>query len=166
MDSMLVWGLVLLGAALVLMVVDIFVPSGGILTVTAGVAAVAGVICLFRHDTTTGLTGALAVLVLAPAIVLFGLKIWPDTPIGRRIIGAPTEEEIERQIAEREAEEKRRRELLGATAVVVVDLRPIGVVELGGKRYDAKSETFFVPAGTTVKVTGIDAHELRVRQSA
>lgn len=166
MESLLAWGLLLLGAAFIVMVVDLFMPTAGVLAVVAGLLAVAGVVCLFRHDTSAGITGALAVLVLAPAMVLFGLRIWPDTPIGRRIIGIPSDEEQERLAAERAAEEKRRRELIGTTAMVVVDLRPVGMVEIAGKRFDAKSETFFVPAGAQVKVTGIEGNELRVRQQA
>lgn len=164
MESLLIWGVVLLGAALVVMAIDIFVPTGGILLVVAGISAVSGVVCLFRHSFEAGLTGALILIVLAPAITIFGLKIWPSTPMGRRIIGIPTEEEEHKQAAEREAEESKRRELIGKTGTVVVDLRPVGMVEVGGTRFDAKSDTFFVPAGAAIRVTGIEGNELRVRQ--
>lgn len=164
MESLLVWGMMLIAAALLVMAIDIFVPSGGILVGLAGVSAVAGVVCLFRHSVSAGVMGALTVLVLAPSIAVFGLKIWPSTPIGRRIIGIPTEEEEAKLHAEREAEERSRREIIGMTGRVVVDLRPVGMVEILGKRYDAKSETFFVPAGSEVRVTGMEGNELRVRQ--
>lgn len=166
MESLLAWGVLLIGAAIVLMIVDVFLPTGGILVVAAGLTAIAGVICLFRHDSTAGLIGVLVLIVLAPAIMIFGLKIWPDTPLGRRIIGTPTEEEQARQRQAQEAEDRRRQALLGAAGTVVIDLRPVGTVEIDGKRYDARSETFFIPAGTKVRVTALDANELRVRESA
>ena len=42
MDPLLVWGIALLAAALVLFALELFIPSGGLLGVVAGVAAVAG----------------------------------------------------------------------------------------------------------------------------
>lgn len=164
MESLLIWGVMLVAGALLVMALDIFVPTGGVLLTLAGVSAVAGVVCLFRHSAVAGVTGALTVVVLAPSIAVFGLKIWPSTPMGRRIIGIPTEEEEAKARAEQEAEERQRTALIGAVGRVVVDLRPVGMVEIGGKRYDAKSDTFFVAAGSEVRVTGMEGNELRVRQ--
>jgi membrane-bound ClpP family serine protease len=95
---------------------------------------------------------------------VFGLRIWPSTPLGRRIIGSPTEEEIEKQRIAEETEKKQREAVIGKEGVVLQDLRPIGVVEVQGKRYDARAESRFIQTGSRIRVVGADALELRVRQ--
>jgi membrane-bound ClpP family serine protease len=108
--------------------------------------------------------GTLVVAILGPMSVGFALKIWPSTPMGRRILGVPNEEERERQRLAEEEARKARDAIIGAEGKVLMDLRPIGVIEVNGKRYDAMSEIAFCPAGTRIKVTGIGAgDELRVR---
>lgn len=164
MGDLVIWGLILLAAAVLIVVLEMFVPSAGALSVTAGVLAIAGIICMFKADTWWGVTSLMSVLVLVPAALVFGLRIWPSTPLGRRIIGSPTEEEVEKQRAAADEERKQREVLIGKEGVVLQDLRPIGVVEVQGKRYDARAESRFVQTGSRIRVVGADALELRVRQ--
>jgi membrane-bound ClpP family serine protease len=166
MESLLVWGLVLFGISALLLVVELFVPTGGALGITAAVVAIAGVVCLFRHDTGWGFAGLLAVLVLGPAALVFGLQVWPNTPMGRRIIGVPTEEEQERTRLAEEADRKRANDMIGQEGVVLTDLRPVGIVEIGGRRLDVLSETLFVPAGSRVRVTHVEGSMIKVRPVA
>jgi membrane-bound ClpP family serine protease len=164
MDPMLVWGLVLMGSAVLLLVVELFVPSGGIISITSAVLAIAGVVCLWRYDTMAGLGGALSVMVLGPAAIAFMVKVWPNTPMGRRLINAPSEEEVFAQRQQEEQQRNQRLALIGKEGKVVTDLRPIGLVEIEGQRYEVLSETHFVPAGSRVKVTQADMSQLKVRQ--
>jgi len=164
MESLLVWGLALVALALLLMVAELFVPTGGALGITAGVVAIAGVVCLFQFEAVWGLTSLLSLLILGPSFAAFGLKIWPNTPLGRRIIGAPSDEELETQRVEEETERRRQTALVGREGLVLTDLRPVGVVEVGGVRYDALSETVFVPAGARVRVTIVEGSHIKVRQ--
>lgn len=162
-DSMLFWGLGLLAAALVLVVVDIFLPTAGVLFTMACILSLAGIICLFRYDEVWGGIGLLVVIVLAPITIIFGLKVWPHTFFGRKIINPPSEEEIARLHKDAQAERDRLAALVGKEGRVLTDLRPIGVVEIDGKRYDALSETEFAPAGTRVRVSVAEATQVRVR---
>ncbi len=162
---MLVWGLVLLGCAVLLLVVELFVPSGGIISITSAVVAIAGVVCLWRYDAMAGLGGALSVMVLGPLFIAFMIKIWPHTPMGRRLINAPTEEEVMALRHDEEQQRNQRLALIGREGKVVTDLRPIGLVEVDGQRYEVLSETHFVPAGSRVKVTQADLSQIKVRQA-
>lgn len=164
MDPLLVWGVALLAISVLILIIELFVPSGGMLGVTAAVVAVAGVVCLWRHDTTSGITGTLAVLVLGPLAFMFMLKIWPQTPMGRRLINAPTEEE---QMAQRQSEEQQKSErlaLIGKEGTALTDLRPVGLVEINGQRHEVLSETHFVPTGSKVRVTHADLAQIKVRR--
>jgi membrane-bound ClpP family serine protease len=164
MDDLVIWGLILLGAAVLIVVVELFVPTAGALSVTAGVLAIAGIICMFRADVIWGFSSLLAVLILVPAALVFGLRIWPSTPLGRRIIGTPTEEEVEKQRIAEEEDKKRRDSMIGAEGVVLQDLRPIGVVEVNGRRYDARAESRFIQTGARIRVVQVEGMELKVRQ--
>lgn len=164
MESLLIWGLALLALALVVLGLELFVPSGGVLGITAAVLAVAGVVCLFKVDTKWGAIGGLFVLVMGPAALFVGLKIWPHTPMGRRVIGTPTDEELNARREAEEAERRRDAAMIGQEGTVLTDLRPVGTVEIAGRRYDALSELMVVPRGARVRVTGFDGVQVRVRQ--
>ena len=158
-ESLLMWGLVLLLAGVLVLILDIVVPSAGLLSVTAALLAVAGVVCLFRHDWRWGLAGTSAVLILGPLIFMFGLQVMPSTPLGRKLMFGESGED---QPVLKE-DDGRLAELVGREGVCLTDLRPIGAVRIGDRRIDARSEVSFVRAGTAVRVTAISGHEVKVR---
>lgn len=160
----LIWGLSLVAIALLLVLLEVFIPSGGIIAVVAALVAVAGLIGLYIHDLTWGLTGTLALMVLTPIIVAFALKMWTTSRVGRAMMGVLPEEEVERQRAAERARREARLALLGAEGVALNDLRPIGVIEINGQRHDASSETGLIRRGARVKVTHVTDFDMKVRE--
>ncbi|MFN0012353.1 MAG: NfeD family protein [Phycisphaerales bacterium] len=166
MDSMLYWGLALLGLALLLTIIEVFVPTAGVLAVTALVVAISAVVCLFRYSAAWGMIGSLIVIVGGPAAFVIGLRIMPNTPLGRKLVlntpradgssgddGSPAPAAAANALAA----------LVGKQGTVASDLRPIGSVTIDGRRYDAISESGMVRAGTAVRVWSVEGSELRVR---
>ncbi|MBL8757974.1 MAG: NfeD family protein, partial [Phycisphaerae bacterium] len=101
-----------------------------------------------------------------PTFLFFGLRMMPHTPIGRMLVLSSDREE------EREGDDEPPPRAAGVAAlaamvgqegVVVTDLRPVGTIRIGEKRYDALSELGMIRAGTAVRVTGVEGTELRVR---
>lgn len=164
MEPKLLWGLGLIGAALLLFVIEIFIPSMGVLFVTAVVVALAGVITLFTYDPMWGLSGLLAVLVLGPMIGYFGLNIWKNTPIGRRMIGSKTESEIEEEKRAEVRERDQMLALVGMEGEALTDLRPVGVARFEGKRLDVTSEIGLITRGSRVRICAIEGAIIKVRQ--
>jgi membrane-bound ClpP family serine protease len=164
MENPLIWGWALIALAAVLMFAEFFIPTGGALALTSCATAVAGIVVLWSESRTWGLTGLLSVLVLGPAVLAYGLKVWPNTPIGRKVMGTPSEEEANAAAAREATERARTASLIGKEGLVLTDLRPVGIVEIEGVRHDAISETLFVPAGARVRVTGAEVAQLKVRQ--
>lgn len=165
-ESKLLLGMGLIGAGILLIIVEVFIPSGGLIALTAAVVAVAGVVVLFQADPVWGAAGALALVVLAPAAFFFAMKMLPSTPLGRRLIGV---KEPEQEEAERLARERARAEqlsLVGAEGEALTDLRPVGVVRIDGKRYDALAEGKMIEAGQRVRVTVIEHNQIKVRAVA
>ncbi len=165
MDPQLVWALGFFALAFLLLALEVFLPTAGILAISSAVSAIVAVVMLYRFDVMWGNIGLLSVLVLAPAAAGFMLKIWPHTPMGRRIIGAPTEEEVEKARGAEEEERRARQALIGKQGKVLQDLRPVGVVEIEGTRYEVLSETTYVPVGEMVRVTHADLMQIKVRRA-
>jgi membrane-bound ClpP family serine protease len=162
-DPMLFWGLGLLAASLLLVIIEVFVPSGGMIALLAGGSAIAGVYCLFRVDWTWGVIGIASVLILGPLAFSFALRVWPSTPMGRKMMGEKTPEQLEAERLAEANERDRLAALVGAEGVVLTDLRPVGVVQIDGNRFDALAESAFIRAGTKVKVTVVQPNQIKVR---
>ena len=103
-------GLGLLLLALVLFAVELFIPSGGMLGILCGLAAIASVISFFMYSPAMGGFALLVYLIATPFLLVYGVKLWSRTPIGRRLILGGTEEldgrgldedEIDQEIAEK-----------------------------------------------------------------
>lgn len=163
MDPLLVWGLLLLGSAALLGLLEFFVPSAGIIGVVALVVAVAGVVCLWRYETAWGVTGMLGVIVIAPTATYFGFKILPYTPIGKGLIlSNPEPHEI--AASQSSTSHALRVALVGQEGEAQTDLRPIGVVKIEGQRHDAVAESGYIVRGSVVRVVSADGIQLKVRQ--
>ena len=159
METMLVAGLGLLALSLILIMIEAFVPSGGIIGLVAACCAIAGVVALFRYSSMWGVSGLLTVAVLGPMCFFWAIRMLPNTPIGRSLIGPPPEE-IAREVQEQRNE---RLALIDARGRAVTDLRPVGLVEIDGTRHDAVAEGPLIDRGATVRVTGVDGMQIRVR---
>lgn len=160
MESLLIWGLILLAAAFAVVVIDLFVPSAGILVAVALVLSIVGVVCLFRYDTVWGVIGSLLVIIGGPALFVVGFKLMPHTPMGRKLIlGADQDSED----APPPNPSAGLQGLIGSEGTVLSDLRPVGTVRIGDRKFEAVSETTLIRAGSAVRVTGADGLNLRVR---
>lgn len=163
MDPMLVWGLLLLGVAALLGVMEFFIPSAGIIGIVALVVAIAGVICLWTYETAWGVTGMLSVIVIAPTATYFGFKILPYTPIGKGLILSNPDPQGP-EAAQANASHAQRIAMVGQEGNAQTDLRPIGVVKIEGQRHDAVAESGYIAKDSRVKVVSADGIQLKVRQ--
>lgn len=167
-EPLLLWGFGLFAAAVVLVFIEVMIPSGGVIGLIAGVVALVGVVNFFRVSVVWGMSSLLALLVLAPLTISYALKVWPHTPIGRRmILGSDVEDEeaeAERR-KERQEEEAKRKALIGARGAALTDLRPVGTVRIENRRYEANAEGGMIEAGATVRVTDVQGNRLKVRRS-
>ena len=164
-EQELVWGVILVVAALALFLLEVFVPSMGLLSMLGIGLAIAGLVLLFRADPLIGVVGLVAMVVLGPMILVFGLKVFPHTPIGRAILfGGKTQEQVEQEAAAQQAEADRRLALIGMEGTALTVLRPVGAVRIEGQRYDALSELGMIQPGARVKVTAVDGTQVKVRE--
>jgi membrane-bound ClpP family serine protease len=161
MDPLLL-AIFLLIIALGLLVVDLFIPSGGVLIILTCLAALASVLVAFRISVETGLTFLMIVLGSVPGLLWLFVKVWPNTPIGKRMIGElPERSEVQwaslQQVQDGSS-------LIGRIGKTASEMIPAGLVDIDGKEFDALSEGQPIPAGATVRVLRLDMGRLVVAE--
>jgi membrane-bound ClpP family serine protease len=156
-NTLLVLGFALFGAALVLLALELLLPSAGILPLLCGLSVAAGIVCFFLHSALWGFTALAVALGGAPFVIGWALGIWTTTPLARRSVLS----------AEVRAPDTARLPEPGTEGRSLTDLRPVGRVEIGGRTLEAIAETGFVEAGSAVVVVaGAEGGTLRVRPQA
>ena len=160
MESLLIWGLALVAVTIILIVIEIFLPTAGIVGALAGVCGIGGVVCLSLHSWQWGLGGGLTLLVLVPLMLVFGMQVFPHTPLGRRLIHGSTGEPT--TVLDPDAPNPYEK-LMGMQGEVITDLRPVGMIRIAGEKYSAMSEVAYVSAGKQVKVVSVQDQQIRVR---
>jgi membrane-bound serine protease (ClpP class) len=161
MDTMsLTLGLVLIGAGFLLLVAELFVPSGGCLFVLSIASIAVGVTLTFSYDTTVGLFTLLFVFVATPAVAGAMLHYWPRTHIGRRMFltGTAEEDTVASLSVNKELEG-----LKGKIGRTLSALRPAGVVDFDGRRVDSLTEGMMVDPGQWVRCIDVRAGRVLVR---
>jgi len=160
--STLVWVVSLLVLGLGVMVLEVFVPSGGILGFVSILALVASVATAFLELGATAGMASLAVVVLAvPAVLSVAFRWFPETPLGRRVLPpAPESADVLPDPTRRQ----HARDLVGRTGLTVSELLPWGGVQIDGEVVDAVSEDGPIAAGVAIEVVGVQAAALIVRK--
>lgn len=144
--------LALVGSLLV--VAEVFFPSGGVLGFLSVAAFLGGIYSAYTAGGLMyGLGFAAAEVLLLPVLIYATFLYLPKTPMGRLLVGrAPTEAEV-LPVDERDA-------LVGQTGVARSKMLPSGSVEVDGQMLDAVSEGQAIEPGEYVKV--VKASRMRV----
>src|SRR5437899_9905932 len=94
--STLAWPLLLLAFGLLLLVAEVFIPSGGLIGLLAVSCLVLSLWKAFQQSTDLGLTFLLADSLLLPLAMALAVYLWPRTPLAKRVfLRPPDPEEIE-----------------------------------------------------------------------
>lgn len=153
--------LLLYVVAVVLVILDLFLPTGGLLSLLAAISAVASVMFAFRESANSGAIVLLMVLMTVPALVALAVRIWPKTPIGRRVIlgGAEPPEESEAELREKQRIEG----LLGSVITVDADLMPSGSARIGGVMANVIAESGYIEAGQNCELVAFRERQFILR---
>ena len=138
-------GLALLGA-------EILLPAHGLLGILGGLAVLGAVVFCFMINQWLGGIVFLSLIVLTPFLWVGWVKIWPHTPIGRRLMLQPIRGEAHPSSLK-----------IGQTGVAVSELRPTGVCAFADDRFEAVSEHGIIAAGRPVRVVALENNRPTVR---
>jgi membrane-bound ClpP family serine protease len=151
------WAVLLMLVGCGLVVLEIFIPSGGILGFLAGVSIIGSVVMAFSTgDLTTGLGFIVVTLVAVPAAIGLAFKYWPYTPMGKAFLGElPDEEDVKPFDS--------RRELVGRLGTAKSKMLPSGSVSIDGQLVDAVSQGSAIALGQAVVVVEVRGNRVVVR---
>lgn len=155
-------GLMLLAAVFFLL--EFMVPSAGLLGIGAAMAAVAALFLAYTESISTGfaMTGIAALGV--PVIFLTAIRVWPHTPIGRRILNLPPIDESAAGDSGN-VRDNPYRDLIGKVGRARTNLLPSGLIEIDGRRYDAVAMGTVIDRDDAIEVINVEAGKIRVRKT-
>ena len=159
MDWWLVFAVFLYFACAVLIMAEVFVPSGGLISVCAFACLLGGMLIFFNHSAVAGWIGVGTAIVMIPSLLAFAYKIFPRTRFGKSVTLAPPERERGDAIADT----PELKELLGAVGVVLTPLRPVGACDFSGQRVECVAESGYVDKDIRVEVVRVQGTQLTVR---
>ena len=148
--------LILLIAGFCILALELFVPSAGLLGAFAGCMIIASVVMAFLTSWYTGMFFLIAILLLLPVMLILMIKIWPHTPIGKRLL---SDDETLADVLP----QGKHYDLAGKTGIAKTMMLPSGQVVIDGQKYDAISDGFAIEAGDRVKVVSIKENRIHVQ---
>jgi membrane-bound ClpP family serine protease len=159
MDWWLVFAVFLYFACAALIVAEVFVPSGGVISILALACLVGGITIFFQHSPAAGWVGIAVAVVMIPSVLITTYKVLPKTRFGQSVTLAPPQRRQGEAVPDMDELEK----LLGATGMVLTPLRPVGMCDFSGRRIECVAESGYVGKGMKVKVIGVQSTQLTVR---
>ena len=146
-------------AGLCILALELFLPSAGMLGIVAGCMIIASVVMAFLTGSYTGMFFLMVALLLVPVMLVLMIKIWPHTPIGKRLLSS--DETLTDVLPQGEYYD--RSDLTGKRGVAKTMMLPSGQVVIDGQKYDAVSDGFPIEAGDQVKVVAIKENRIYVQ---
>jgi membrane-bound serine protease (ClpP class) len=159
MDWWLAFAVFLYLVCAALIIAEVFVPSGGLISICALGCLIGGLVIFFRHSTTAGWVGVAIAIIMIPSVLAIAYKIFPKTGFGKSVTLAPPV----RQRGDAIADTPKLKELLGAVGTVLTPLRPVGMCEFSGQRVECVAESGYVDKGKKIKVIHVEGTQLTVR---
>ncbi|MBN2592172.1 MAG: hypothetical protein JXA81_01595 [Sedimentisphaerales bacterium] len=155
----LIFAVFLYFACAALIIAEVFVPSGGLISICALACLAGGVAIFFHHSVITGWIGIGIAAIMIPAVLIFAYRIFPKTRFGKSVTLTPPE----RRQGDAIPDTNKLKELLGAEGVVLTPLRPVGMCDFSGQRVECVAEGGYLDKGKKVKVINVESTQVKVR---
>jgi membrane-bound serine protease (ClpP class) len=159
------WAFLLLAVAICLLIAEVFIPSGGIISVLSTLAILGALVFAWEAWWYTnqgafwGFVGGMSLLL--PATVVIAFYFWPSTPLGKRaILEGPAPHEVASFVEQ----EEKHRQMVGKIGETATSLNPAGIVRIDGQRVHCQSEGMILDAGIPVIVISARANRVIVRK--
>ena len=136
---------VMLAVALVLMALELALPSHGILGVLASAALLVAIGACFWINQWFGLGALLFTLAITPLLWSTFVKYWPRSPVGRHMVLQPVDGSVARP-----------RVAVGQVGIAASELRPTGTADFDGQRLEVASEFGIIGASSKIRVVSIE----------
>jgi membrane-bound serine protease (ClpP class) len=157
MNDSLFLPIILQLVGVVVIIAEIILPSGGILSIVAlGVFGYSLFIVFNEISMTIGFSFVAADLILIPVLVIVGLKLLARSPVTLRKT-LSRKEGVSSQSSELES-------YVGTQGNAVTDLRPAGIAVINGKRVDVVTRGEYLEKDSAIIVTAVTGNQIIVRK--
>ncbi len=157
----LIWAALLLLLGMVLVLMEVFVPSAGILGFLSVTSILAGIgLAFYNGGLTIGFGFLFGTAIVLPIVLATAFRWFPETPIGRRLLPSlPTSEDVLPDNEERRV----LRGLVGKVGQAKSPMLPSGAIVVEGRVINAVSEGQPIEPGTDVRVIEVRGARVVVR---
>ena len=159
MDWWLIFAIFLYVISALLLVAEVFIPSGGIITACSVACLVGGIAIFFNHSKEFGWLGIIIAVLLIPSALILAYKIFPKTSFARSISTTPPKRDLGDAIPDSSELQK----LMGDVGEVITPLRPVGICDFSGQRVECVAENGYVDTASKVKVVRVQSTQVTVR---
>lgn len=151
----------LLAIGLVLITLEVFFPSFGLLGTLAAIAIIGGGVVAYMGETGGIFVGYLLIsFILIPCMLLVALKIFPKTPVGKHFtLHGPSFDPREAQATEKGIEL-----LVGKEGVTMTSLHPTGIALIGDQRVDVVTRGEMLDKDTAIRVIKVEGNRIVVEE--
>jgi membrane-bound serine protease (ClpP class) len=155
----LVFAIFLYFACAALIIAEVFVPSGGLISICALACLIGGIALFFHHSNTAGMVGIGVAVIMIPSVLIIAYKVFPKTRFGKSVTLTPPK----RWEGDAVPDTSELKNMLGAVGVVISPLRPVGMCDFSGQRIECVAESGYVDKDKKVKVIRVQSTQLTVR---
>ena len=157
MNKILLLPIILQLVGVVVIISEIILPSGGILSIlAAGVFGYSLYIAFNDISTVTGIAFVITDVILIPVLVIAGLKLLAKSPATLR-----------QTLSRNEGVSSQSSEMNGyihMEGTAVTDLRPAGMAIINDKRVDVVTRGEYLEKGAGIIVTAVTGNQIVVRK--
>lgn len=159
MNDPLIWCVLCFVLAVVLLLLDIFVPSGGLLTAFSLVFVIAAVVFLWQVSAAAAVTAIFLLAALIPLALWQLVKHFDHLPFTRRLILQTSQQAVVGSDQDNDGA------LVGETGKALTDLRPVGSCLIDNQRMECLAESGVIDRGAAIAVVSHKGLEIKVRKA-
>jgi len=153
----IIFSILLQVSAVIVMIAEIFIPSGGILAALATGLFGYSLFLLFSSVSVTAGSFALCLdLIIVPILIIWGFK-----QLGKSRLALNTNLTREQGVV---SQSEKLEAYLGMTGVTTSPLRPSGTAEINDFRVDVVTRGEFVDKGTLIEVIAVTGNQVIVSE--
>ncbi|MCK5098680.1 MAG: serine protease [Desulfobacteraceae bacterium] len=156
MSEQYILPLVLQIIGVVIIIAEIILPSGGVLSILAIGTLGFSLFKAFSISSNIGILFLGADIIIVPALVLVGLKFIAKSPVTLRKTLSKKDGVV--------SQKKEQDQLLDASGIAVTDLRPAGAIKINNKKIDAVTQGEYIDRGASVRVIQVTGNQVIVKE--
>ena len=161
--SDLIYSIVALCVFFILLVCEFLLPTGGLLGILAVGSLITAIALAFKYSTIAGIVVCCFVAISSPFFILFLIRIWPNTPVGKRMLNV-RRGQTTRPPTKTTSGGTPLDELVGQRGVAKTNLLPSGLIMIANEKLDAVSTGLPIDADRPIEVVRIEAGHIQVRE--